>query len=340
MLRNSDETAPVDVLIEILSEGSVNGNVVIADEQGIHWGAIPEAARIIKTLSMRSDHGNANANFSAMALIKPYGPYYPSSYYLGQGHAFTLAMEGANVVADVFSRNHDPREAEQQLTSEFAQYTRELEGVANQIARSTGWRYEGIDATPAPQGQNSIGGAIESFSGEPFGSSGSLTAAGILTRALLATPINRAGTSGPMLPVMEDPVLASRWREGTYILTSLLACSAVGANGLETVPLPGDVAQEQIEHILRDVATVAVKDQTPLSARLLPSPGRRAGEKSDFTLSYLQHDPSTFAGNEALKDVYFPGKCCKLFSFSKQISSISSVSAMRACLNVTVQGLV
>ncbi|HEY7389345.1 MAG TPA: DUF711 family protein [Bryobacteraceae bacterium] len=287
MARDSDDTAPVDVLIDILSEGSVNGNVVIADEQGIHWRAIPQAARIIKTLSMRSDHGNANVNFGAMALIKPYGPYYPSSYYLGEGHAFTLAMEGANVVADVFSHNHDPREAEQQLTSEFAQYTRELEGVANQIARSTGWRYEGIDATPAPQGQNSIGGAIESFSGEPFGSSGSITASGILARALLATPIKRAGTSGPMLPVMEDPVLASRWGEGTYSLTSLLAYSAVGANGLETVPLPGDVTQEQIEHILRDVATVAFKDKTPLSARLLPSPGRHAGEKSDFTVSYL-----------------------------------------------------
>jgi hypothetical protein len=50
--------------------------------------------------------------------------------------------------------------------------------------------------------------------------------------------------------------------------------------------------------------------------------------------------PSAFTGNEASKVVYFPGKCWRLFSFSKQISSISSVSAMRACLNVTVQGLV
>jgi uncharacterized protein (UPF0210 family) len=86
---------------------------------------------------------------------------------------------------------------------------------------------------------------------------------------------------------MEDPILASRWGEGTYNLESLLAYSAVGANGLETVPLPGDVTEEQVVRILGDVATVAVKDKTPLSARLLPSPGRRAGEKSDFTESYL-----------------------------------------------------
>jgi uncharacterized protein (UPF0210 family) len=90
-----------------------------------------------------------------------------------------------------------------------------------------------------------------------------------------------------MLPVMEDSTLSSRYGEGTYSITSLLAYSAVGANGLETVPLPGDVTEEQIARILWDVATVAFKDRTPLSARLLPSPGRHAGEKSDFTQGYL-----------------------------------------------------
>jgi len=287
MLHDNDDTAPVDVLIDILLEGSVNGNLVIADEQGIHWRGVQQGARVIKTLAMRSDHGNANVNFGAMALIKPYGPYYPSSYHVGKGHAFTLAMEGANVVADVFAHNRDPREVEQQLTAAFSRYTKELETLAKQIAASTGWMYEGIDATPAPQRERSIGGAIESFTGGPFGSIGSLTASGIITRALLATPIRHAGTSSPMLPVMEDSVLARRFGEGAYTLTSLLAYSAVGANGLETVPLPGDVTEEQIAHILGDVATVALKDKTPLSARLLPSPGRHAGEKSDFTVSYL-----------------------------------------------------
>ncbi len=287
MTDDKDDPEAVALMIDIVAEGSVNGNIIIADAQGIHWHAIQEAAKMIKALSMRSSHGDANADFSAMALIKPYGPYYPSSYHLGKGHVFTLAMEGANVVQDIFAKYHDPREAEQQLTAAFSQYTKELQSAAMAIASSTGWTYEGIDATPAPQKEHSIGAAIESFSGGPFGTSGSLTAAGIITRALLATPIKRAGTSGPMLPVLEDPILSSRWGEGTYTITSLLAYSAVGANGLETVPLPGDVTEQQIAGILGDVATVAFKDKTPLSARLLPSPGRHAGEKSDYTVSYM-----------------------------------------------------
>ena len=284
---HDDDTGSTGLLTDIIAETPINGNIIIADEDGIHWRAIQEAAKMIKAISTSSSHGNANSDFSAMALIKPYGPYYPSSYHLGKGRVFTIAMEGANIVADVFAKYHDPREAEQQLTAAFSQYTKQVEAVATTLASSTGWTYAGIDATPAPQRERSIGAAIESFTGEPFGSSGSLTALGIITRALLATPIKRAGTSSPMLPVMEDSSLSSRWGEGTYSITSLLAYSAVGANGLETVPLPGDVTEAQIARILWDVATVAFKDKTPLSARLLPSGGRHAGEKSDFTQSYL-----------------------------------------------------
>ena len=107
----------------------------------------------------------------------------------------------------------------------------------------------------------------ESFTGRMFGSSEALTAAGLITRAILATPVKRAGTSGPMLPVMEDPIMSQRWGEGTYNLASPLAYSAAGANGLETVPLPGHINEEQIAHILADVATVAYKDKTPMRPR-------------------------------------------------------------------------
>ena len=274
-------------MIDIVAEGSVNGNIIIADAQGIHWHAIQEAAKMIKAISMRSSHGDANADFSAMALIKPYGPYYPSSYYLGKGHAFTLAMEGANVVQDIFTKYHDPREAEQQLTAAFLNIRRNWSPRRWRLQRARDGRTR-ESTQPRRRKRNTPSAQPSSrLAAAPFGSSGSLTAAGIIARALLATPIKRAGTSGPMLPVLEDPTLSSRWGEGTYTITSLLAYSAVGANGLETVPLPGDVTEQQIAGILGDVATVAFKDKTPLSARLLPSPGRHAGEKSDYTVSYM-----------------------------------------------------
>jgi hypothetical protein len=48
------------------------------------------------------------------------------------------------------------------------------------------------------------------------------------------------------------------------------------------VPLPGDVTLQQIERIIGDVATLSVKLSKPLSARLLPVPGAKAGEQTSF----------------------------------------------------------
>jgi uncharacterized protein (UPF0210 family) len=283
MLHDDDDAAPAALLTDVLAEVSVNANLVIADEQGIHWRAVREAASLIKNVGQRSPHGDGNFNFGAIAMMKPYGPYYPGSYHLGKGHAFALAMEGANVVSEVFARYKDPREAEQHLAEELSKFTKEAEAVAMRVAAETGWTYEGIDATPAPGGANSIGGAIEAFVGGPFGSSGTMTASGIITRAVQATPVKHTGYSGLMIPVMEDSVLARRWAEGTFTLDSILAYSAVCAGGVDTVPLPGDASEEQIARILGDVAWLAYRWNKPLAARLLPAPGKHPGDETAFS---------------------------------------------------------
>lgn len=286
MLHDNDGLEPVALLTDVLSANlGVNANLVVADEQGIHWRGVREAAKLIKTVSQRSEHGDGNFSFGAIAMVKPYGPYYPGSYHLGQGHAFAVAMEGASVVGDVFAHYHDPVEAERQLSKAFGQYTKQAEAVALQLASTTKWTYEGIDATPAPLGDRSIAGAIESFTGAPFGANGTLTAARIITRAVQSTTVKRIGYSGLMIPILEDNLMARRWAEGTFNLDSMLAYSAVCAAGLDTVPLPGDVSEEQIARILGDLASLAYKWDKPLAARLLPAPGKKPGERTEFTES-------------------------------------------------------
>src|SRR5207249_4440010 len=142
------------------------------------------AAHLIKDVSLHSPHGDGNFNFAAIAMMKPYGPYYPASFHFGHGRAFAIAMESANVVGRVFSEYRDPVQAELHLSEAFSTYTKESEAVAVKVAAETGWTYEGIDATPAPSNTNSIASAIESFVGGPFGSSGTMTASGIITRAV------------------------------------------------------------------------------------------------------------------------------------------------------------
>jgi uncharacterized protein len=295
MVRDADDTASVDLAIDVLSAPAnrLNANIIVAaaDEAGsgdgvagIHWNAVRQAARIIKTVGERSPHGQGNFNFAAIAMLKPYGPFYPGAWHGGGGpRSFAIGMESANVVMDVFARDRDPRTAAKTLAAALALHARAVEAAATKAAAGSGWTYAGIDPTPAPGGQVSIGAAIESFIGAPFGSPGTETAASIITRAVKDVPVKQTGYSGLMIPVLEETTLTRRWTEGTYGLDSILAYSAVCAGGVDTVPLPGDTSEADIARIVGDVATLAVKWNKPLAARLLPAPGKKAGEMTEFS---------------------------------------------------------
>jgi uncharacterized protein (UPF0210 family) len=286
MVNDADGASAVDLITEVLSRpgNRLNANIVTAGDDGIHWNAVRQAARIVKGVGERSPHGQGNFNFAAIAMLKPYGPFYPGAWHPGGGpRSFAIGLEAANVVMDVFSREHDPRTAGRALTEALSVHTRAVEAAAMKAAAGSGWTYSGIDPTPAPGGAISIGKAIESFTGMPFGSPGTETAAGIITRAVKDVPVQQTGYSGLMIPVLEDAVLTRRWTEGTYGLDSILAYSAVCAGGVDTVPLAGDTSENAIAGIIGDVATLAFKWSKPLAVRLLPAPGKKAGEMTEFS---------------------------------------------------------
>jgi hypothetical protein len=282
MLSDRDDSV-ADLLGEILAVTRANASLVVAGEDGVHWDAVRAAAKTMKYLEAHSPNGTHNFGFAAIAFVPPYTPFYPASYHNGDGHQFSIGLEAGNFVADVFAgAKGDVPTARENLSRELAAQARALEAIALQVEHDSGWSYMGLDATPAPNGDSSIGAAIETLTGSKFGSSGTLTAAFVITEAVRSIPVKRAGYSGLMLPVLEDPVLAKRWAEGAYGIDSLLAYSAVCGTGLDTVPLPGDVSQEQLERIIGDVASLAVKWHKPLSARLIPAPGKKAGDRTDY----------------------------------------------------------
>jgi uncharacterized protein (UPF0210 family) len=231
MVDEDEGRFALDVAIDVFAATKVNGSLVIAADNGIHWKAIREAARVIKAVAAKSPAGGGNFNFAATAMVKPYGPFYPGAWHTGAGKTFAVGLESANVVADVFAEVHEAGPAESKLSAALTKYLLPAEAAAVRVAAKSGWTYAGIDPTPAPLGDVSIGRAMESFTGAPFGAGGTMTAAGVITRAVQSTPVKQVGYAGLMVPVLEDNVLAKRWAEGTYNIDSLLAYSAVCAGG-------------------------------------------------------------------------------------------------------------
>jgi uncharacterized protein len=289
MMRDNDDPRIVRLLEKVLSTlPNVQSSTIIGDGTGIHWKTIHQTAELVKYVSEHSPGGRGTFNFTAAAMLKPLGPFFPGSYHIGAGRQFSVGFEGADVVQAVFA--HDKGNAEAataDLTAALTKHAAVADAIGNKVASDTGWSYAGVDPTPAPMGDISIGAAIEAFTGARFGSSGTLTAARIITTAVKAVPQKQVGYSGLMVPVLEDKLLAQRWAESTYNIDSLLAYSAVCGTGLDTVPLPGDVSADQIERILADVASLATKWSKPLTARLQPVPNKKAGDRTDFGSPYL-----------------------------------------------------
>ncbi len=288
MLNAGDSEAQADLLAEILSNTkSLNASLVVAGEDGVHWAAVGAAARVMKKLEKSTPHSQGNFSFSAIAMVPPLTPFYPGSYHTGFGHQFAIALQSANVVAAAFKDAPDLATAKQRLTDSLAASAFDIEHHAGRVDSETGWAYMGIDLSPAPLKDVSIGAAIENLTTQPFGMSGTLTAAAIITAAIRDVKVKQTGYSGLMLPILEDSRLAQRWSEGRISIDALLSYSAVCGTGLDTVPLPGDISAEELSLIIGDMASLAYKWHKPLSARLLPVLGKGWGEVTEFDDPYL-----------------------------------------------------
>lgn len=288
MLNADDSDAQADLLAEILTNTKIlNASLVVAGEDGVRWRAVGAAARVIKKLSESTEHSQGNFRFSAIAMVPPLTPFFPGSYHTGFGHQFAIALQSANVVAAAFQGAPDLATAKQRLTDALSNAAFAIETQAQRIDRDTGWAYVGMDLSPAPAPDVSIGAALENLTAQPVGSSGTLTAAATVTAAIKSITVKQTGYSGLMLPILEDSRLALRWSEGGISLDALLSYSAVCGTGLDTVPLPGNITEERLDLIIGDMASLSVKWHKPLSARLLPVAGKSAGDVTEFDDPFL-----------------------------------------------------
>jgi uncharacterized protein (UPF0210 family) len=283
LMSEKDDLAQAQLLAEILGlTNNLHGSVVVAGDDGVHWKAVRAAADIMKYLEDHTDHSLGNFRFAAIANVPAYAPFYPASYHQGLGRQFAIALESANVVGAAMAVQRDPEATRQALVAELGMHARAVQDLAGKIDQETGWTYMGLDLSPAPLKDVSIGSATAGSTGGRFGTSGTLTAAATITSALRDIAVKKVGYSGLMMPVLEDTRLSQLWSEGALSMDQLLAYSAVCGTGLDTIPLPGDVTADQLARIIGDVATLSAKLSKPLSARLLPVAGAKPGDRTTF----------------------------------------------------------
>jgi hypothetical protein len=256
----------------------INSTMVIGTRNtGIHYRAIDAAAETIKQLSETDPI--QNYAFAAIANVPPEVPFFPGGYHGKPYNSFTVGPEAANLFMRVCRDVGDLQTAEQALLEAYTPELESIEKACLTIQETTGWKFEGIDPTPAQWGERSIGTAVESLTHAPFGSPGTLAACRTMTSVIKKVPVSQTGYRGLFLPPMEDTTLARRAYDH-FGLDELLSYSAVCGTGLDVAALPGDTTVEELRRILIDVASLAIQLDKPLTARLLPIPGKAAGQST------------------------------------------------------------
>ncbi len=266
--------------------------------------AVRACAEIIHRVAPLSPDGFSNLRFAALANVPSGAPFFPAAYHNGDKPAFALAIEAADLAVEAFASAVTILEGRQRLVEAINTNAQTLTRLAEELGAQFALPFGGIDFSlaPFPEEARSIGTALERLGTPAAGLAGSLAAATILADTLDRAQFKHAGFSGLFLPVLEDVVLAKRAADGTLHVKDLLMYSAVCGTGLDTIPLPGDTSQEAMAAILLDLAALALRLDKPLTARLMPIPGKKAGDVTGFDFAYFANsrvlavDATTLAG--------------------------------------------
>ncbi len=271
---------------------AVNPNIfftgVMADAKGIHLPAVKACADVMIRCATIEPNGFANLQFAALANVGAGVPFLPAAYHDSDAPAFALALEAADLAVDAFNGQRSIDEGRKALKASFESHGKKLTEIAQRLQV----KFLGLDFSlaPFPDDSISLGNAMEGFGVPKVGLHGSLAAAAILAETIQTADFLHTGFNGMMMPVLEDSVLAKRAAEGTLTVKDLLLYSAVCGTGLDTVPLEGDVTREQVAALLLDVAALSVRlAAKPLTARLMPIPGKQAGDKSEFDFAFFRN---------------------------------------------------
>lgn len=271
------------------TENAFFSGIMASQEDELSLPAVRACAEIMHQVAPMEPNGFANLRFAALANVPPGAPFFPAAYHAGGEPTFAIACEAADLAVSTFGGAKSLNQGIGELIAVIEQHGAGLGKAGEALSARFGLSFGGIDFSlaPYPEEASSLGTALERLGVPAVGLHGSLAAAAILADALDKADFRRVGFSGLLLPQLEDAILAARGAQGVLTVKDLLMYSAVCGTGLDTIPLPGDTSVEQLAAVLLDLAALAQRLEKPLTARLMPIPGKSAGDETSFDFPYF-----------------------------------------------------
>ena len=286
-----EELDAFDVIPDILgATQNVFTSGLYADQaDGLSLAAARACAAVIQANATIEPNGFGNLRFAALVNVPAGVPFFPAAYHRGGPPAIAIATEAADLPVSALQDATSLRSARRSLVGAIETQAATLAHNAERTTQEHNVRFLGVDFSfaPFPESARSLGTALEALGVPKVGWGGSAAAAAFLADCLDRAEFPRVGFCGLFLPVFEDQVLAQRAADGTLNLSDLLLYSTLCGTGLDTIPLPGDVSINALTGVLIDLGAVGLRHAKPLTARLMPIPGKSAGEDVQFDFAYF-----------------------------------------------------
>jgi uncharacterized protein len=294
------DRALIDSIPDALSKtervcSSIN---VASTNAGINMDAVALMGRTIRQAAEKTADrdGIGCAKMVVFANIPQDVPFMAGAY-LGVGEpdaVINVGVSGPGVVKMAIdrARKADPaldlgRLSEIIKRTAF-KVTRVGELIGRKVADRLGVPFGVVDLSlaPTPNVGDSVGEIFQSLGLKSIGCPGSTAALAMLNDAVKKGGIfassHVGGLSGAFIPVSEDLNIAEAVRKGYLTIEKLEALTSVCSVGLDMIAIPGNTSAETIAGIIADEMAIGVINNKATAARLIPVPGKKAGERASF----------------------------------------------------------
>jgi uncharacterized protein (UPF0210 family) len=290
----------VEAIPEALSEtvrvcASIN---VASTRAGINMDAVSLMGRIIKRAAEATAHadGIACAKLCVFANIPQDIPFMAGAY-LGIGEpdaVINVGVSGPGVVKMAIERarkenpNLDLGQLSELIKRTAFKVTSVGELIGREVAQALGVPFGVVDLSlaPTPNVGDSVGEIFQSLGLVSIGAPGSTALLALLNDAVKKGGAFASsyvgGLSGAFIPLSEDINISEAARDGHLCLEKMEAMTSVCSVGLDMVALPGDTSAETIAAIIADEMAIGVINKKTTATRLIPVPGKKAGESAHF----------------------------------------------------------
>ena len=271
---------------------------VATTRAGINMDAVLLMGQIIKKAAgLTADKdGIGCAKLCVFANIPQDIPFMAGAY-LGIGEAdavINLGVSGPGVVKKAIDRaleakpDMDLGQISELIKKTAYKVTRVGELIGREVADNLKIPFGVVDLSlaPTPNVGDSVGEIFQSLGLLSIGVPGTTAALALLNDAVKkggAFASSRVGgLSGAFIPVSEDLNISEAARKGYIGLEKLEAITSVCSVGLDMVAIPGDTSEECISAIIADEMAIGVINNKTTATRLIPVPGKAAGESAFF----------------------------------------------------------